>query len=62
MVEMMNIHAPYRKASSSYEFLEEWIKQRGLIVCGPSEEIYIAVFGVANEEQVMEIRIPVSSI
>ena len=53
---------PYRKAGSSYGCLEEWIKQEGLKVCGPSEEVYISVFGVANEEQVMEIRIPVSSL
>jgi effector-binding domain-containing protein len=51
----------YRKAGSSYECLEEWIKQEGLEICGPSEEVYISVFGVASEEQVMEIRIPVSS-
>jgi len=52
----------YRKAGSSYECLEEWIKQEGLEICGPSEEVYISVFGVASEEQVMEIRIPVSSV
>jgi len=51
---------PYRKAGSSYGHLEEWIKQRGLIICGPSEEVYVSVFGVVNEEQVTEIRIPVS--
>ena len=52
----------YRKAGSSYACLEEWIKQEGLEICGPSEEVYISVFGVANEEQVMEIRITVSSV
>ena len=52
----------YRKAGSSYEQLDEWIKNNGLKVCGPSEEVYISVFGVANEEQLMEIRVPVSSI
>ena len=51
----------YRKASSSYERLEEWIKREKLRVCGPSEEVYISVFGVENEEQMIEIRIPVSS-
>jgi len=51
----------YRKAGSSYERLEEWIKREKLRVCGPSEEVYISVFGVENEEQMMEIRIPVSA-
>ena len=50
----------YRKASSSYELLEEWIKREELRVCGPSEEVYITVFGVPIEKQTMEIRIPVS--
>ena len=52
----------YRKADSSYERLEEWIKQEGLKACGPSEEVYVSVFDVPSEEQIMEIRIPVSSI
>jgi len=52
---------PYRKAGSSYERLEEWIKREELRVCGPSEEVYISVFGVPSEEQTMEIRIPVGS-
>jgi len=52
---------PYRKAGSSYERIEEWIKWEGFRVCGPSEEVYISVFGVENEEQMIEIRIPVSS-
>ena len=51
----------YRKAGSSYERLEEWIEREKLRVCGPSEEVYISVFGVENEEQMIEIRIPVSS-
>jgi len=50
----------YRKAGSSYERLEEWIEREKLMVCGPSEEVYISVFGIENEEQMMEIRIPVS--
>ncbi|MFC1957518.1 GyrI-like domain-containing protein [Chloroflexota bacterium] len=52
----------YRKAGSSYGRLEEWVKREGLKkVFGISEEVYISVFGVPNEEQVMEIRIPISS-
>ena len=52
----------YRKAGSSRGRLEEWIKREGLKkVFGLSEEVYISVFGVPNEEQVMEIRIPISS-
>jgi effector-binding domain-containing protein len=51
----------YRKAGVSYERLDEWIKSEGFEVCGPSEEVYISVFGVPSEEQTMEIRIPVSS-
>ena len=51
----------YRMAGSSYAHLEEWIKREKLRVCGPSEEVYISVFGVENEEQMMEIRIPVSA-
>jgi effector-binding domain-containing protein len=50
----------YRKARSSYKRLEEWIKSEKLMVCGPSEEVYISAFGIENEEQMMEIRIPVS--
>jgi len=53
---------PYRKAGSSYEQLDEWIKNNGFKVCDPSEEVYISVFGVANEEQLMEIRVPISPI
>jgi effector-binding domain-containing protein len=49
----------YRKAGSSYKRLKEWIEREELRVCGPSEEVYISVFGVENEEQMMEIRIPV---
>ena len=50
----------YRKAGSSYERLDEWIRSEGFEICGPSEEVYISVFGVPSEEQTMEIRIPVS--
>jgi effector-binding domain-containing protein len=51
----------YRKAGSSYKHLDEWIRSEGSETCGPSEEVYISVFGVPSEEQMMEIRIPVSS-
>lgn len=51
----------YRKAGSSYERLEEWIKREGFGVCGPSEEVYLSVFDMPSEQQTMEIRIPVSS-
>lgn len=50
----------YRKAGLSYERLDEWIRSEGFETCGPSEEVYIPVFGVPSEEQTMEIRIPVS--
>jgi len=50
----------YRKAGSSYERLDEWIRSEGFKTCGPSEEVYVSVFGVPSEEQKMEIRIPVS--
>jgi effector-binding domain-containing protein len=52
---------PYRKASSSYQRLEEWIKREGFRVCGPSEEVYLSIFDTASEKQTMEIRIPVST-
>ena len=52
---------PYHKAGSSYDRLEEWIKHEGFKVCGPSEEVYLSVFGVPSEGQTMEIRIPISS-
>lgn len=51
----------YRKAGSSYERLEEWIKREGFRVCGPSEEVYLSIFDMPREKQTMEIRIPVSS-
>ena len=51
----------YRKAGSSYERLEEWIKREGFRVCGPSEEFYLSIFDMPREKQTMEIRIPVSS-
>ena len=50
----------YRKAGSSYERLDEWIRNKGFKICGPAEEVYISVLGVSSEEQKMEIRVPVS--
>jgi len=50
----------YRKAGSSYERLDDWISSKGFKTCGPSEEVYVSVFGVPSAEQKMEIRIPVS--
>ncbi|MFC2059748.1 GyrI-like domain-containing protein [Chloroflexota bacterium] len=49
----------YRKAGSSYRRLEEWIRREGFEVCGPSEEVYLAVFDVPSEGQIIEIRLPV---
>jgi len=51
----------YRNAISTYEHLEEWIKRERYKISGPSEEVYLSVFGVPSDEQTMEIRIPVSS-
>ena len=51
---------PYRKAGSSYDRLEEWIKREGFKVCGPSEEVCLSVFGVPSEGQTMEIRTPLA--
>ncbi|MFC2035897.1 GyrI-like domain-containing protein [Chloroflexota bacterium] len=49
----------YRKAGPSYERIEKWIKQQGYKIAGPSEEIYFNVSGISNDEQMLEIRIPV---
>jgi effector-binding domain-containing protein len=49
----------YRKASPSYEKLQGWIKAHGLKVCGPAEESYLTDIYKANEEQFVEIRLPV---
>jgi len=51
----------YLKAGSSCERLKEWIRREGLEVCSPSEEIYLSVFGVPSEGQMMEIHLPLSS-
>ncbi len=49
----------YRKASPSYEKLQGWIKAHGLKVCGPAEELYLTDINKTNEEQRIEIRLPV---
>jgi len=49
----------YRKASASYEKLQGWIKAHELKVCGPAEELYLADINKTNEEQRIEIRLPV---
>jgi effector-binding domain-containing protein len=51
----------YRKASLSYERLQTWIKARRLKVSGPAEELYLTDIGKTNEEQRIEIRLPVSA-
>jgi len=50
----------YRKASLSYERLKTWIEARGLRVFGPAEELYLTDINKTNEEQRIEIRLPVS--
>jgi effector-binding domain-containing protein len=49
----------YRKAAPSYEKLQCWIKAHGLKVCGPAEESYLTDINKTNEEQRIEIRLPV---
>jgi effector-binding domain-containing protein len=49
----------YRKTSSSYEKLQAWIKAYNLTVCGPAEELYLFDICKTNEEQRIEIRLPV---
>jgi effector-binding domain-containing protein len=49
----------YRKASLSYGKLQGWIKAHGLKVCGPAEESYLTDINKTNEEQRIEIRLPV---
>jgi len=51
----------YRKAASSYECLEKWIKQEGYKIAGPSEEVYVSGFSMPSDEQMIEICIPVKS-
>jgi effector-binding domain-containing protein len=51
----------YRKASLSYEELQTWIEMRRLRVSGPAEELYLTDIGKTNEEQRIEIRLPVSA-
>ena len=49
----------YRKASPSYEKLQGWIRAHGLKVCGPAEESYLTDINKTNEEQRIEIRLPI---
>ena len=49
----------YRKASATYEKLQGWIKAHRLKVRGPAEELYLADINKTNEEQRIEIRLPV---
>jgi len=49
----------YRKASPSYEKLQGWIEAHQLKVCGPAEELYLTDINKTNEEQRIEIRLPV---
>lgn len=51
----------YRKASLSYERLQAWIEAQRLKVSGPAEELYLNDISKANEEQRIEIRLPVST-
>ena len=49
----------YRKTAPSYEKLEVWIKMQKLRVCGPAEELYLTHIRKTDEEQRIEIRLPV---
>ena len=49
----------YRRSRPTYERLEEWIRQQGLKVCGPAEEVYLSSLSSPQEEQQMEIRLSV---
>ena len=49
----------YRKTAPSYEKLESWVKMQKLKVCGPAEELYLTDIRKADEEQRIEIRLPV---
>jgi len=51
----------YRKASLSYERLRTWIEAQRLMVSGPAEELYLTDIRETNEEQRIEIRLPVST-
>ena len=51
----------YRQAGSSYEHLEAWIKRQGFVASGPAEEVYLSGFSIPSEEQIIEIRLPISS-
>lgn len=49
----------YRKTSASYEKIQSWIDTNKFEVCGPAEEIYLTDINKTNEEQRIEIRLPV---
>ena len=49
----------YRKTSTSYEKLQNWVNTQGLKVCGPDEEFYLTDIKKADGEQRIEIRLPV---
>jgi effector-binding domain-containing protein len=49
----------YRKASLSNEKLQGWIESHELKVCGPAEESYLTDVNKTNEEQLIEVRLPV---
>ena len=49
----------YRKTSASYEKLQNWVNTQGLKVCGPAEEIYLTDINKTNEDQRIEIQLPV---
>lgn len=49
----------YRKTAPSYERLQAWVETQRLRVCGPAEELYLTDIRKTNEEQRIEIRLPV---
>ncbi len=53
---------PYRRAGSTYERLEQWIREQELRLCGPAEEVYLSPLSSPLEEQRMEIRLPVCAL
>ncbi len=49
----------FRHTGSTYERLEEWIGHQGLKICGPAEEIYFSSTISLDQDQAIEIRLPV---
>ncbi len=59
MVAAIIHEGSYRKAAPSYEKLQAWIEVQKLKVSGPAEELYLTDTTKTNEEQRIEIRLPI---